>query len=98
MKASLVVLFAVSIALAGDVFFKKASGVPWLGFLLYAASGLPIWYSYRIASWMQIGVLWQALAIVMTIGVGVLVFGEVLSWRKIAAFGLALISAWLAMA
>lgn len=96
MKVLLLVGLAVALGLGGDVVFKKDTGIPWWGFGLYAASGLPVWIAYRNGTWMQIGVLWQALVTVLNIGLGILLFSEVLTTKKLSAFLLALIAAWLA--
>jgi multidrug transporter EmrE-like cation transporter len=63
--------------------------------VLYAIAGLPAWYSYKLVPWMEMGIIWQALSVTLTIIIGVIVFGEVLSWSKLLAFSLILIAAWL---
>jgi multidrug transporter EmrE-like cation transporter len=97
MNLFLLIAAAVLLGLAGDVLFKTSPArLPVLGFVLYASSGIPVWLSYRRGSWMAVSALWQAMAVLISILLGVALFGETLTLRKILAFALALTAAWLA--
>ncbi|HLJ77854.1 MAG TPA: hypothetical protein VKT75_10610 [Acidobacteriaceae bacterium] len=87
----LFVTVGLALALAGDYTFKSDRHV-WLGFILYATSGIPVWFSYRHGSWMEVAMYWSVLAILISALMGVTIFGEVLTGRQQIAFVLAVIA------
>lgn len=95
-----ILLVNAVLTLAGDWLIKHASlhqlglGHPLfvLGAVLY---GLPAvgWYVLmRTQSLSAIGVLYSASTIILLSGLGVLGFGEALSWRTVVGVGLAVAS------
>ena len=97
MKASLFTILSVGLGIWGDVLFKQSRGFPWIPMLIYGLSGIPIWFAYKTGAWMQVGILYQALAIILAIGFGSLLFQEAITMRKIMGFFLALVAGYLAM-
>jgi len=87
------VALGVLMGLSGDFCFKTSS-FPSMkllyGFLLYAGSGVPVWIVYRRSSWMSVALLWSVLALVVSVGIGVLMFREHIAVKDWIAFGLAL--------
>jgi EamA domain-containing membrane protein RarD len=87
----LLVAAGVTLGLSGDYYFKLNQRL-WLGVLLYAASGLPVWCSYRLGTWMQVAFLWSILAILVSGVIGLGFFHETLSLQQWIAFGLAAVA------
>jgi multidrug transporter EmrE-like cation transporter len=89
MSVLALVIIGLLLALSGDMVFK--SGIhTWAGFTLYAASGVPVLFSYRFGTWMQVAVYWSNLAIVLSGVLGVLWFRETLGMRQVVSFALAI--------
>lgn len=86
-------LLWVLIGLTGDAFFKKgAKHFPFvfLGALAYLCCSIPATLAFRSSSYMTVCYRWDCYSLLATPIIGLLIFGEHLTFRKIAVLGLLL--------
>jgi multidrug transporter EmrE-like cation transporter len=92
--ALVMISLGISLGLLGDVFLKQSGGVAdWrlvLGTLLYSVAAIPVWIAYKHASFTWIAIAWQALSLSVSVLIGVTVFRESLTPKRLAALAFAL--------
>jgi len=91
----LLIAWGVMFALSGDYLLKTSAGVDvrlFAGVWLYGSSAIPVWLAYRRSGWMDIGLLWSVMALVLCAFVGAAILHEPMTVRKWIAFGMALAS------
>lgn len=91
--ALLLVSIGIVMGVIADVFLKKSQIVDWrltLGGLLYGLAAVPVWMAYKRASFAWIAIAWQALSLSLSLFVGLTIFGETLTPKRLAALAFAL--------
>lgn len=99
----LLVALGVVLATIADVFLKKShmDSVPYLavGIVLYAIGALPIAAAFRVMDFSVVFFVWEGVAILLGLVLGIMLFKEQFSLLKVAAFlsaSLALVFSYLA--
>lgn len=83
------VALAVIVSTIADVYLKKfnADNPTYLlwGVLLYASAAFPVALAFRIIDFSVMFFIWEALAIILGVVLGIAIFDETISWQKSAA-------------
>jgi hypothetical protein len=92
------VFLSVGMAQAGDWLLRNARGAGqcfYAGAIVYALSAFPVWKAYRYGTWFEVALLWELMAIVLSIFTGSVIIGEKLALHRWFAFALAGVAALL---
>ena len=94
--ATLSVAIAVILATIADVYLKKSqlSNYKYIlvGIVLYALGALPVAVAFKTVDFSLVFFIWEALAIILGLGLGIIIFKEHFSALKVGAFVAALVS------
>jgi len=96
-----IIAFAIAVALStiADVYLKKSQLSNYkfivLGIVLYAAGALPVAFAFKVVDFSLVFFIWQAIAIILGLGLGMALFHEQFSLLKFAAFIAALVALFL---
>ena len=87
-------VIGVLFTIAGDVFLKKSQLHDYkflaLGFLLYVIGAIPVAIVFRTMDFGSVFLVWEALTVMLAMGIAVLYFGEGLTAYKTLALLFAL--------
>lgn len=99
MKHTVPILFvslAVVLSTIADVFLKKSQMQNYsqisIGVLLYALGALPVAAAFKLIDFSLVFFIWEAVAIILGVTLGIIIFREDFSWFKFGAFFFAAIS------
>jgi multidrug transporter EmrE-like cation transporter len=89
----LLIMTGVTFTLIGDVYLKRSGG--WdsprylaLGLLFYLIGCVPVVFVFKMTPFGDVFIAWEALTVTLAIIVGHFVFGESITFSKLAAVGL----------
>lgn len=94
-KLWMVMAVGVILTILGDIFLKRSNGLDRpadlaFGVFLYALGCIPVVYVFRLTAFSTVFLVWEALTIVLAIGIGRALFHESITPLRLIAICLAL--------
>jgi len=90
-----VIAIGATLTIIGDIYLKRSNGLDRLfdlvlGVCFYTLGCIPVVFAFKKTDFSPVFIVWEALTIVMAIGIGRVIFGEALTPNRLLAVALAI--------